>query len=63
MQAQLTLNRGNEIFTQSRTETFLGFKIHESISFSKHIVNSKDSLLKTLNKRIGALKNHEGSLL
>ena len=45
-QQQLTLNTGNKIITPSRTETLLGFKIHENMSFSEHIVDSKDSLIK-----------------
>jgi hypothetical protein len=40
----------------SRTETLLGFKIHENMNFSEHIMDGKDALIKTLNKRIGALK-------
>ena len=52
----VTLNTGNEIIKTSRTETLLGFKIHESMGFSEHILDSKDSLIKTLNMRIGALK-------
>ena len=52
----LTLNTGNKIITTSRTETLLGFKIHESMGFSEHILDCKDSLVKTLNQRIGALK-------
>ena len=53
---QLTLNTGKEIITPSRTETLLGFKLHENMGFSEYIMDSKDSLIKTLNKRIGALK-------
>ena len=55
-QQQLTLNTVNEIIKTSRSETLLGFQIHENMSFSEHIMDSKDSLIKTLNKRIGALK-------
>ena len=53
---QLTLNTGNEIITTSRKETLLGFKLHENMGFSEHILDNKDSLVKTLSKRIGALK-------
>ena len=52
----LTLNTGNKIIATSKTETLLGCKIHESMGFSEHILDSKDSLIKTLNQRIGALK-------
>ena len=34
----------------------LGFQIHESMTFSQHVMDGKDALIKTLNKRIGALK-------
>jgi hypothetical protein len=52
----LPLNTGNEMITTSRTETLLGFKIHESMGFSEYIMDNKDSLIKSLNRRIGALK-------
>ena len=51
-----TLNTGNEVINPSRSETLLGCKIHENMNFSEHHLDSKDSLIKTLNKRIGALK-------
>ena len=50
---QITVNTG---ITSSRTETLLGFKMHENMDFSEDIMDSKDSLRKTLNTRIGALK-------
>ena len=34
----------------------LGFQIHESMTFSQHIMDGKDALIKILNKQIGALK-------
>ena len=43
----ITLNTGNEVITPSRTETLLGFKNHENIGFSEHIIDNKDSLVKT----------------
>jgi hypothetical protein len=52
----VTLDTGSKIITLSRTATLLGFKIHKSMSFSKHLMDGKDSLIKTLNKQIGALK-------
>ena len=52
----VNLDTGHEIITPSRTETLLGFKIHENMNFSEHIMDAKDALIKTLNKRIGALK-------
>ena len=52
----ISLNTGNEIITTSRTETLLGFQIHENMGFSEHVIDSKHSLVKTLNKQIGALK-------
>ena len=50
------VNTGNAIISPSRSETLLGFKIQENMNFSEHLLDSKDSLIKTLNKRIGALK-------
>ena len=55
-EAMATLNTGHEIILPSRSEILLGFKIHENMNFSEHLLDSKDSLIKTLNKRIGALK-------
>ena len=54
--AEVTLDTGNEIISASRSETLLGFKIQENINFTEYLLDSKDSLIKTLNKRIGALK-------
>ena len=53
---QTSLNTGNEIILPSKTETLLGFKIHENLKFNEYLTDSKDALIKTLNKRIGALK-------
>ena len=44
--SQLTFNTGNKIITPSRTETLLGFKLHENMGFSEYIMDSKDSLIK-----------------
>ena len=50
------LDTGNEQIEPSRTETLLGFQVHESMTFSQYIMDGKDALIKILNKRIGALK-------
>ena len=50
------LDTGNEHIKQSRTETLLGFQIHESMTFSQYIMDGKDALIKILKKQIGALK-------
>ena len=55
-QTQVTLNTGKEVILPTRTETLLGFKVHDSMSFSEHLMDNKESLIKILNKRIGALK-------
>ena len=34
----------------------LGFKLHENMGFSEYIMDSKDSLIKTVLKKIGGLK-------
>ena len=55
-EALAILDTGNEHIKPSRTETLLGFQIHESMTFSQYIMDGKDALIKILNKRIGALK-------
>ena len=55
-EAEVKLNTGSEIISPSRSQTLLGFKINENMNFSEYLLDSKDSLIKTLNKRIGALK-------
>ena len=55
-EAEVSLDTGNEIISPSRSETLLGFKIQENMNFTEYLLDSKDSLIKTLNKRIGALK-------
>ena len=40
----------------SRTERLLGAEIHQDMKWREHILDSENSLVKSLNKRLGALK-------
>ena len=52
IQSNVKLPHRKKIITPSQTETLLGFKLHESMGFSEHIMDCKDSLIKTYNKRV-----------
>ena len=43
--------------TPSAVERLLGAQVHEDMHWREHIMDNKESLVKSLNKRIGALKN------
>ena len=47
-ESNISLNTGHEVITPSRTETLLGFQIHENMGFSEHVIDSKDSLVNEL---------------
>jgi hypothetical protein len=42
--------------TPSCTERLLGAEIHQNLGWREHILDSENSLVKSLNKRLGALK-------
>ena len=46
----------SKVIEPSRTEMLLGCWLHEDMKFGEHLQANKDSLLSSLNKRIGALK-------
>ena len=45
-----------KVIQPSESEKLLGCWLHEDMKFAEHIVNSKESLLCSINQRIGALK-------
>ena len=45
-----------EVIDQSETEKLLGAWIHQDMKWAEHILNNKDSLVRSLTNRVGALK-------
>ena len=45
-----------EVIDQSETEKLLGAWIHQGMKWAEHILNNKDSLVRSLTNRVGALK-------
>ena len=45
-----------KVIQPSESEKLLGCWVHEDMKFAEHIANSKESLLCSINQRIGALK-------
>ena len=53
---QIELNTGEEIIEPSKSEKLLGGIIGQNLKFAEHIQNDEKSLLKTVSKRLAALK-------
>ena len=51
-----TINTSTAIITTSKVDRLLGAQVHQDIMWKEHILENDDSLLKSLNKRAGALK-------
>ena len=46
----------SEVIEQSRSEILLGCWLHQDMNFDDHILGNNESVLRSLNTRIGALK-------
>ena len=46
------------IITPSTVEKLLGAQIHEDMPWREHLLDNKDSLISSLNQRVGALKKN-----
>ena len=53
---QIELNTGEEVIEASKSEKLLGGIIGQNLKFAEHIQNDEKSLLKTVSKRLAALK-------
>ena len=53
----VTLNTGSETIKATEVERLLGFEVHQNLGFGNFLMTGKDSVVKSLNKRIGALKS------
>ena len=52
----ITINTPTATITPSTVERLLGAQVHHDMTWKEHIMNNTDALIKSLNKRIGALK-------
>ena len=55
-QFQITLDTQSKVIEPSKSEKLLGCLIGQNLKFTEHIQNGEESMLKTLNKRLNALK-------
>ena len=54
--SSMSINTPTAIVKPSSTERLLGAQVHEDMRWKEHIMSNKDSLLKALTKRQGAIK-------
>ena len=52
----ITINTPTAIITPSTVERLLGAQVHQDMRWKEHILDHEDSLLKCLNKRVGAIR-------
>ena len=53
----VTLDTGSEIIHPTPVELLLGYQVHQNLGFGNFLISGKDSVISSLNKRIGALKS------
>ena len=54
--SRVTINTPTATITPSSVERLLGAHIHQDMQWREHILDNHDSLLKCLNKRVGAIR-------
>lgn len=54
--ALITIQTPTATIKPSTVEKLLGAQVHQNMGWREHIMDSKDALIKSLNKRIGAMK-------
>ena len=54
--SMVTINTPTATITPSSVERLLGAYIHQNMQWREHILDNQDSLLKCLNKRVGAIR-------
>ena len=52
----ITINTPTAIITPSKVKRLLGAQVHQDMHWKEHLVENYDFLLKSLNKRAGAIK-------
>ena len=55
-ETNVRITTNNEVIEASETERLLGVYIHQSMKWTEFILNNENSLLHSLNQRLGALK-------
>ena len=54
--ALITINTPTATITPSTVEKLLGAHVHQDMGWREHVMDNKDALIKSLNKRLGAMK-------
>ena len=54
--SSITINTPSAVITPSQGERLLGAQVHQDMKWKEHILDNKNSLIKSLNQRVGALK-------
>ena len=54
--SNITISTPTAIITPSKVERLLGAQVHQDMRWKEHILENEDSLLKCLNKRVGAMR-------
>ena len=57
----ITINTPTAVITPSKVERLLGAQVHQDMNWKEHVLENDDSLLKSLNRRAGALKKISSS--
>ena len=52
----MTIQTPTAVISQSTSERLLGAQIHQDMRWKEHLLDGKDALIKSLNKRQGAIK-------
>ena len=58
----ITISTPTAIITPSKVERLLGAQVHQDMKWKEHVLDNDDSLIKSLNKRAGALKKISSSV-
>jgi hypothetical protein len=54
--SSITINTPTAVITPSKVERLLGAQVHQDMHWKEHLLLNDDSLIKSLNKRAGAIK-------
>ena len=52
----ITIHTPTAIIRPSTVDRLLGAQVHQDMRYKEHLMDNDDSLLKSLNKRVGALR-------
>ena len=58
----ITISTPTAMITPSKVERLLGAQVHQGMKWKEHVLDNDDSLIKSLNKRAGALKKISSSV-